>query len=71
MTTPKKTVKHPSIDNTVMLSSKKNIFKITVKGAAKENNILFLLGPIFCSATNNRVSPINIPIIPDVIITVR
>ena len=68
MTTPKKTVKHPSIDNEVMLSFKKNIFKITVKGAAKENNILFLLGPIFCKATNSKVSPKKIPIIPDKII---
>ena len=25
----------------------KTMFKITVKGAAKENKILFLLGPIF------------------------
>ena len=41
MTTPKKTVKQPNIDNIVILSSKKNIFKITVKGAANENKILF------------------------------
>ncbi len=68
MTTPKKTVKHPSIDNIVILFSKKNIFKITVKGAAKENKILFLLGPIFCKATNSNVSPKKIPIIPDKII---
>tara|TARA_Y100000588_G_scaffold182976_1_gene196761 strand:- start:508 stop:906 length:399 start_codon:yes stop_codon:yes gene_type:complete len=68
MTTPKKTVKQPNIDNKVILSFKKNIFKITVKGAAKENNILFLLGPIFCKATNSKVSPKKIPIIPDKII---
>ena len=41
------------------------IFKITVNGAAKENKILFLLGPIFCRAMNNNVSPKKIPIIPD------
>ena len=42
------------------------IFKITVNGAAKENKILFLLGPIFCRAINNyNVSPKKIPIIPD------
>ena len=34
-------------------------------GAAKENKILFRLGPIFCNAINNNVSPRKIPIIPD------
>ena len=68
MPTPKKNLKNPNIDNKVIFSSKKNIFKITVKGADKENYILFLLGPIFCKATNSKVSPKKIPIIPDKII---
>ena len=63
MTTPKKTVKHPNIDNKVILSFKKNIFKITVKGAAKENNILFLLGPIFCKATNSSIICVSVNVL--------
>ena len=38
---------------------------MTVKGAAKENKILFLRGPILCMAINNKVSPKKIPITPD------
>ena len=41
------------------------MFRKIVKGAAKENNMLFLLGPIFCKAKNNRVSPKKTPIIPE------
>ena len=47
------------------------MFKKIVKGAAKENNMLFLLGPIFCKAKNNRVSPKKTPIIPEIIIVVK
>ena len=36
-----------------------------------ENKILFLLGPIFCKAINNKVSPKNIPTIPEIIIIVK
>ena len=43
------------------------MFRKIVKGAAKENNMLFLLGPIFCKAKNNRVSPKKTPIIPEII----
>ena len=41
------------------------MFNITVNGAAKENRMLFRLGPIFWRAINNNVSPKNTPIIPD------
>jgi len=50
------------------LFTKKKIFKKTVNGAANENNILFLLGPIFCKAINKNVSPNKIPIIPEIMI---
>ena len=47
------------------------MFRKIVKGAAKENNMLFLLGPIFCKAKNNRVSPKKTPIIPEIIIVIK
>ena len=47
------------------------MFRKIVKGAAKENNMLFLLGPIFCNAKNNRVSPKKTPIIPEIIIVIK
>ena len=47
------------------------MFKKIVKGAAKENNMLFLLGPIFCKAKNNSVSPKKTPIIPEIIIVIK
>ena len=47
------------------------MFRNIVKGAAKENNMLFLLGPIFCKAKNNRVSPKKTPIIPEIIIVIK
>ena len=71
ITTPKKTMKHPKILMKDDISFKKIILIITVNGAAKENNILFLLGPIFCNAIKRRVSPINIPIKPEIIIIVK
>jgi len=71
ITTPKKTIKQPNILIKETISLKKIILIITVKGAAKENNILFLLGPIFCKAINKRVSPIKIPIIPEITMTVK
>ena len=46
------------------------MFRKIVKGAAKENNMLFLLGPIFCKAKNNKVSPKKTPIIPEIIIVI-
>ena len=52
-------------------SFRKKILITTVKGAANENKILFLLGPIFCKAINNKVSPKNMPIIPEIIIIVK
>ena len=51
--------------------SRMQIFRITVNGAANENKILFRLGPIFWRATNNNVSPRNIPIIPDKSIVIK
>ena len=47
------------------------MFRTIVKGAAKANNMLFLLGPIFCNAKNNSVSPKKTPIIPEIIIVVK
>ena len=47
------------------------MFRKIVKGAAKENNMLFLLGLIFCKAKNNRVSPKKTPIIPEIIIVIK
>ena len=47
------------------------MFRKIVKGAAKENNMLFLLGPIFCNAKNKRVSPKKTPIIPEIIIVIK
>ena len=44
------------------------MFKTTVNGAAKENKILFLLGPIFWRAINNNVSPKNLKGIADKIL---
>ena len=45
-----------------------NIFRMIVKGAAKEKSILFLLGPIVFKAKNKRVSPRNTPMKPEMII---
>ena len=52
-------------------SFRKKILITTVKGAANENKILFLLGPIFCKAINYNVSPKNMPTIPEIIIIVK
>ena len=38
-------------------SFRKKILIITVKGAANENKILFLLGPIFCRASHFELRP--------------
>ena len=62
ITTPKKTTKQPRTLIKDMFLFKNKIFIITVNGAAKENKILFLLGPIFCNAINKKVSPKKIPI---------
>jgi len=48
-----------------MFCFKKKIFSKIVNGAAKANRILFLLGPIFCKAMNNNVSPKKTPIMPE------
>ena len=47
------------------------MFRKIVKGAANANNMLFLLGPIFCKAKNKRVSPKKTPIIPEIIIVIK
>ena len=47
------------------------MFRKIVKGAAKENSMLFRLGPIFCNAKNNRVSPRKTPINPEIIIVIK
>ena len=65
ITTPIKTVKHPINSIKVMFCFKKKIFSKIVNGAAKANRILFLLGPIFCKAINNKVSPKKTPIMPE------
>ena len=53
--TPTNTSKHPSNCVKNIFSFKTNMFRKIVKGAAKENNMLFLLGPILCKAKNNNV----------------
>ena len=65
ITTPIKTVKQPINSIKDMFCFKKKIFSKIVNGAAKANRILFLLGPIFCKAMNNKVSPKKTPITPE------
>ena len=68
---------NPSFKYTIKSVLKKDSLEITDQDrlllyneckAANENKILFLLGPIFCNAINNKVSPKNIPTIPEIII---
>ena len=68
ITTPRNTIIQPRISNNVIVCCRMKIFNITVNGAAKENRILFLLGPIVFKAKNKRVSPKNTPINPEIII---
>tara|TARA_B110000196_G_C21131552_1_gene658722 strand:- start:1117 stop:1485 length:369 start_codon:yes stop_codon:yes gene_type:complete len=59
-------MKHPHKLISDICSFKNKMFNKTVNGAANEKIILFLLGPIFCKAVNNKVSPKKMPIIPDI-----